>query len=287
MIIKLIMLKQDYYCLISGLKDLLLEGVKPNISSAEFKDELSTKLHSTDLELVKLIYLQYDNQNLLNYLLDKNKAHSPLGTYSKEYLMDQIKNPETIIDYMIVFINHWRSEEQSKSNLYYENYLQSLYYQYVLKVDNDFLKQWFAFDRNVKNIITAINCRKYNYDIENQLIAIQNDNEIYQILQNKTINPELIKDLVPYGDEIIQLMESDKDISNKEKSIDFIKWKFLDDLTVFNYFTIEKILSYIIKLEMTERWYYMNTEEGKEVYKKLIDNMAESYKFPEEYAIRS
>lgn len=277
--------QRNYYCLISGLPDIIIDGKKPGELSFEFKNELAEQLHAADYNLAKLLYLHYDNKNLLNQLLKLDKQFITLGDYTEEYLDEQIKEPTDIVDYMANHIINFKAETSEKSNLTIENELQGLYYEYVLQEKNSFLKQWFKFDRDIKNILTAVNCRKYNYNIEEQLIPVKHDNETYDILVKSVPKVDLLAGEVPYADDILQIAESDMDITDKEKAIDHIKWKFLDEHTFFNYFTIEKVLSYIIKLEMVERWIELDNETGKALFNKLIDDIKTSYKFSEEFSL--
>lgn len=280
------MFKRNYYCLVAGLPDITIDGNKIGETCREFKYELAEQLHKSDYKLAELLFLNYDNKNLLNLLFKEDKQFIPLGNYTEEFLEEQIKESTDIVDYMNQLIFNFKDEASVNSNLSTENKLQSLYYEYVLQVKNDFLKKWFKFDRDIKNILTAINSRKYGYDLEKQLISVKNENEVYDILIKSTPKPDLLVDEVPYADKIIQIAESEMNISEKEKSLDSIKWKFLDEHTFFDYFTIEKILSFVIKLEIVERWIELDNETGKALFNKLINEIKMSYKFTDEFALK-
>ena len=283
----LTMLKRNYYCLVAGLPDIIIDGNKPGETSHEFKNELAEQLHSSDYKLAELLYLNYDNNNLLNLLLKQENQFITLGNYTEEYLEEQIKEPTNIVDYMKQMIFNIKTEISGNSNLSSENELQSLYYEYALQVKNDFLEQWFKFDRDIKNILTAVNCHKYGYDIEKQLIPVKDKNEVYEILIKSSPKADLLADEVPYIEKILQIAESEMDISEKEKALDNIKWQFLDEHTFFNYFTIEKILSFVIKLNIVERWIKLDNETGKALFNRLINDIKMSYKFPEEFSVKT
>ena len=139
----------------------------------------------------------------------------------------------------------------------------------------------------MKNILTAVNCHKYNYDAEKQLIPVKHENEVYETLIKSSPKADLLVDEVPYVDKILQIAESEMNISEKEKALDNIKWKFLDEYTFFNYFTIEKILSFVIKLNIVERWIELDNETGKALFNRLINDIKMSYKFPEEFSVKT
>ena len=277
--------KRNYYCLVSGLPDIIFDGNKPGETSHEFKNELAEQLHTSDYKLAELLYLHYDNKNLLNLLLKQDKQFIIHGNYTEDYLEEQIKEPTDIVDYMKQLIYNFKAETSGKSNLSYENELQNLYYEYVLKVENNFLKQWFKFDSDVKNILTAVNCYKYGYDTEKQLIRIKEEDDVYETLIKRGLKADSLADEVPDADKILQIAESEMDISEKEKALDNIRWEFLDEHTFFNYFNIEKILSYVIKLKIVERWIELDNETGKALFNKLINDIKMSYNFPDEYSL--
>ena len=281
------MFKRNYYCLVAGLPDIIIDGNKPGETSHEFKNELAEQLHTSDYKLAELLYLHYDNMNLLNLLLKQDNRFITLGNYTEEYLEEQIKEPTNIVDYMKQLIFNFKAETSGNSNLSSENELQSLYYECVLQVKNDFLEQWFMFDRDMKNILTAVNCRKYGYDTEKQLIPVKHENEVYETLIKSSPKADLFADEVPYADKILQIAESEMDISEKEKALDNIKWEFLDEHTFFNYFTIEKILSFVIKLKIVERWIELDNETGKALFTRLINDIKMSYNFPEEFSVKT
>ncbi len=279
--------KRNYYCLVAGLPDIIIDGNKLQETSLEFKNEIAAQLHPSDYKLVEMLYLSYDNSNLLHLLLKQSKKFITQGNYTKDYLEEQIKEPTDIAEYMKQLIYKFISETPDDSDLNIENELQSYYYQHVLRVNNKFLNQWFKFDMNVKNILTSINSRKYGYDVEKQLISVNTDNDVYEILLKGSAKADLLADEVPFADKIIQIAESEMAIIDKEKAIDNIKWEFLDENTFFDYFSIEKILSFVIKLSIAERWLKLDNEAGKALFERLINDMRMNYKFPEEFSVKS
>jgi len=280
------MFKRNYYCLVAGLTEIMINGNSRELASREFKSELLEQLHSSDYKLAELIYLQSDNENLLNLLLKQNEQFNTLGNYLEEYLEDQIKEPTDILEYLKNFILDSKSDNSVKSDLIKTNELQSAYYNYVLGEKNKFLLQWFMFERNIKNILTIVNCKTFGYEIDKHLISINQDDNIYESLIKGSPNMDLLADEIPYIDKILQVAQSELSVSEKEKAIDNIKWEFLDEYTTFDYFTIEKIMSYILKLELVDRWVKLDNETGKDFFNKLIIDVAASYNFPEEFSLK-
>ncbi len=267
------MFKTNYFCLVAGLPDIIINETKSVVSSREFKIELSEQLEPADYKLAELLYLNYDNQNLLNLILEKNKPFNNIGKYTQEELEEQIKEPTYIIDYMKQFIINFKAEETKLSDLSWENKLQTLFFDFVLLTKNDFLKDWFRFDMDIKNILTAINCQQFDYEKEEHLISVKHKNEVYKNLIKDALKSDSLSGEVIYAEKILQIVESDDNSSEKEKATDMIKWKFLDEFTFFKYFNIEKILAFIIKLNIVERWIKLDNETGEILFKKLINDL--------------
>jgi hypothetical protein len=86
----------------------------------------------------------------------------------------------------------------------------------------------------------------------------------------------------PYVEQLLSIYAIE-DLLQREKAIDMLKWNWLDEGTFFNYFTVEKLISYYIKLEMIERWISLDPETGKEMFEKLIKDLESGYEFPEDF----
>ena len=50
-----------------------------------------------------------------------------------------------------------------------------------------------------------------------------------------------------------------------------LKWNWMEDAVFFNYFTVERIFVFLLKLEMIGRWISMDKEKGSELFRQIID----------------
>jgi len=57
----------------------------------------------------------------------------------------------------------------------------------------------------------------------------------------------------------------------------------MEDNTFFNYFTVEKIFVFLMKLEMIERWVSLDKEKGNEMFRQLIDQLKDEVQIPQEF----
>lgn len=282
------MLKREYYCLIAGLPDLFFDENNTPVKSRIFLEELRQQLHSSDFKLVEYLFLPFDNRNLLNILLNQNRPYFYSGIFSIQEIESQL-SPENdemwLPKYMFIFINDIKSSDPKPDNLKAENKLNTMFYEYALNCSNTFLRQWFRFEFNLKNVITAFSCKQYNYNPGEQLLKVEGANAVYALLMENKLKANHFEELLPYYEEVFKIAESDLERLEKEKAIDKLKWHYLDEHTFFQFFTIEKILAYIIKLLLIERWLKLDKDTGKELLNKLIEEFTENYEFPVEFSL--
>jgi hypothetical protein len=89
---------------------------------------------------------------------------------------------------------------------------------------------------------------------------------------------------LPYIDQIIGIHEN-TDIVEQEMSFDLLKWNYLDNLNTFNNFSIEQILAFVIKFIMVERWTKLETERSNEIFKKMLNDLENSFQFSKDFNI--
>lgn len=183
---------------------------------------------------------------------------------------------------MYDFVELYKDEEQSKGLVKsWENVLAEMYFDYALKTKNKFLKQWFEFNKNLNNIIIGHNCRKYNLEAEKQLIG---DNFVSNAILNSNAKDFGLDVDLPYISEIMALIDNENLLA-REKGLDKLKWDKVEEITLFDYFTIEVVLTYTIKLDIAYRWLELDEETGREMFAKIIDNLKSGFEFPKEFAI--
>ena len=272
--------------MVAGLPDLILNGSRMEVDCLHVKHELISQVNRFDRRYLEWLYRPFDNKNLLNLLLLADSGFDQLGNYSKTYLLQQIIRPTDLADYLKRFLSQFYTEELEQSPLQAENKLQELFYQEATSSKQAFIRQWFQFEMDVKNLVTAVNCYQYEYDIQTHLIADTTGNGIYQELIKGIPKPDaLVWEDRPQLLQVLQVFDSVGDATEKEKEIDQIKFQFLDELIVFNYFTIEQLLSFVLKLQIIERWQKLDAQIGLEFLENLIRDLQEKQVFAEEFSL--
>jgi vacuolar-type H+-ATPase subunit C/Vma6 len=284
------MFRREYHCLVAGLPALFFDATRLATSLTELKTQLTEDLYPSDYQLIKKFFLRYDNRNILNILKGNSSLFDPLGNYSLEHVEEIIgllKDEDTDIFaldfpvYLSKFIRAYKSDSPLINDMSWENQLTQLYYEHLSAVDNDFIREWYNFDLDLTNIITAINCRKHGLDIRQELIG---ESEINLSLIKSSARDFGLSNEFPFLEEILRAAD-ENDIMERERKFDLIKWKFLDDRVFFYYFTIEFVFTFIIKVDIISRWLKLDKETGEKMFRELISTVKTSYKFPEEFII--
>ena len=275
------MFERNYHYLVAGLPDIILDQKKLSFSIAEFRDELKNHLHKDDYRLVDLLFLTIDNQNLLNLILKSSKPFDESCKYTRDQIEEEIREPSELPGYMQRFIHAFKSESPVFEGLSWEDQLTWLYYDYLKECPNEFLREWFEFDLDLKNIIAGFNVRKFKLKGDKYYIG---DNSVVQAVRKSTLKDFGLGIEFGHMDKLVNIHENDN-LLERERATDIMRWEFLDENNTFNYFTIEVLLAYIIKLQMVQRWLDMDYETGKEMFRKLLDQLEQSYEFPREFVL--
>ena len=172
------MIKLNYYCLVAGLPDLIPDDKKLHFSSVELRNYLREELHPADFELVKLLYLPWDHENLLNLLFESEFEWDERGNYSRNTLEQFVdKKQLEYIDasafpsYLIEFIEFYHDDEEEFPKIAAVKFLAAGWYKTLLESGNEFVAKYVEFKQNMANIMLALNGRKHNIPFEEAIIG--------------------------------------------------------------------------------------------------------------------
>ncbi len=274
--------KREYHYLVASLPDIVIDQGKVNLKVAYFKEELREHLHPDDFKLVEILFLRFDNLNLLNLLQKKNEPWDIMGNYSEEQMMQGLDDLSVgLPSYLPVFANAYREGSPIVSSMSWENQLAKLYYEYVQARTQGFLNEWFTFDQDVKNLLTAISARRHGLSLSGQLVG---RNDVTDAINKRHALDFGLANEYPYIERLLKI-EEQPDIVEQERDIAHLKWDYLEDLNTFNYFTIDKILGFLLKLISYERWAMLDPAQGRGIFKQKIESMEHSLEFPKEFSV--
>lgn len=280
----------QYFYLISGLPELQLDDQKLKLTLAEFKSELTDHLSAKDLQVVSYFFMQFDNQNLLKVLNDREAEIDPLGNISHDDLKDLLllfretdtpKHPANL-GYFNAFVPAYHSEEHVMPGMSWADQLTSLYYDYALRCKNEFVADWYAFNLNITNVMAALNCMRFGYDREKAIVGTDAISEAIRTSNSRDFG---ISAEFPEVEEVIRIAEDD-DIYERERKIDLMKWNWLEEKGFFHYFDVEHVFVYLVRLQMLSRWVQLEKETGLKIFREMIEQLQHSFEFPNEFTVK-
>lgn len=275
----------NYYCLIAGLPDLSPEDGKLNYTVANFKSELYPELSEEDKRLIDLFYLKFDNADLLKLLKDKDAVTDGEGNYSSEELSALISSvregdapDKKYPSYLYEFIEAYLA--LSVDELYRaEDMLATYYYAYAMNSGNKFVSSWFEFNLNINNVLAALAARKYKMDVAQVVVG---KTDVSEMIRTSNARDFGLTEMLEYFEPVLRISEIDE-LVEREKKIDLLKWNWMEDAVFFNYFTVERIFVFLLRLEMIGRWISMDKEKGSELFRQMIDQLKNEVQIPEEF----
>ena len=277
----------NYYYLIAGLADISLDDSKAPVTVESFRTEVYEALDAADRKVMDMLLMENDCRNLINMLrngsLDEDAPKGLIDAARMEELIVDVKAQEApakdIPAFMYRFVQEWQDESWREYAAFAEDRLWSLFYEYAMSAGNEFVRRWYEFNLDLNNITSAITARKYNLDIQKVIVG---SNATAQALRTSGARDWGLSQELDYFDGILRLLD-EGDLSQRERKTDLLRWEWLDENTFFNYFTVERLFSYMVRLSMVERWSSLDREEGQRLFRKLIGELKEQTEVPAEF----
>ncbi|MDR1582602.1 MAG: DUF2764 domain-containing protein [Prevotellaceae bacterium] len=261
-----------YYYLISSLPELLFEAEDfKNLSFLHIRDYVLEKVSDKDTIYVFDLLNSIDNQNLITAIYGKNKTWKKGGKLEFRLIDDLDKS--VLPNYMLRFLEYidsYKAEHKTNPDeLAAGKYLSKLYYDKMEHSDNAFIAKWFKFDREMKNVQAAYLSRQLGISAENYLVNKDDITEF--LLKNTSPDFGLLRER-DYMQELFQALET-QNLLERENKLDMLRWKQIDEINIMEYFTVDVALGILQKAHIADRWLTLNNENGKKLFRKLIDDL--------------
>lgn len=274
-----------YYCLVAGLPELTLDDGKLSYTVENFKAEIYPELSDEDKKLIDLFYLKFDNENLLRLLKNKEASIDPRGNYTVDDLTTLIsivkegdvqdkKYPSYLYSFLSAFM-----QASSEEAFLPENILSAYYYEYAMQSGNKFISSWFEFNLNVNNILTAFSARKFKVEVSPNIVG---KTDVSEAIRQSNARDFGLSGSLEYFDQLVRISET-HELVERERKIDMLKWNWMEDATFFDYFSIERIFVFLLKIEMIERWILLDKEKGSELFREIIGSLKNDVQIPAEF----
>lgn len=265
------MITRSYHYLISGLP-VISYGDRMWKTANQFRAFLEEHLHPEDFRQVRLVFLLKDHHNLLSYL-EKGDIHEESGG---NFNLTDFSNPDdnaaateenALPAYMTdILLAHAGSKEEPDIPEI-SHALDEGYFNHIMAYGDTFLKKYFTFEYNLKNLLAFVKAGNHNLEQKGFITAdtsLTRHLEMY-VARTLAADPEF-----EHFEEILSAAAS-KNLAEAEKHIDKLKWRVIDEMNLFEYFTIDRVLGYLLQMLILERWDHLDKATGEARLRELID----------------
>lgn len=248
-----------YYCLIASLGELSLQTDAARTDFSAIRHEIAGELSVRDAAAVELLYGYYDVENLLAALRGSDVPHNELGNLSKEQIAAEIEAQGTddepfvsllatpIRGALDLYMGRVAVDEDQvqvdRDQMALERGLLGQFYRACEGAKSDFLQNWAAADRTMRNVVAGA------------------DFMVGEL-------PEEYKESSWWAG--MEEVLATKDFVEREHKMDAVRWDLSDELAADHYFDLDAVLSYIVKLNILERWAYLNKQTGRDRFGAMV-----------------
>lgn len=271
------MFSKEYYYLVAGLKEWTLESDAKGFDVAEIRDEILEAISDSDRQAVRELYAYYDCENIIAAHAGRDR-YNPLGILSKEEVEAVFsercysKLPKAVAE-VVKRYNEADDDERDDEVALDDRFERAVFEAYYLGLEKSkcsFLKAWGEFDRNLRNIAAAVAAREANRSISDVVVG---RGEVVEQLTRSSAADFGLRGELQYIDSVIAAVSDERNIVEKERKIDAIRWAEAEDIVVFDFFNINFILSYLVKVNIVARWNMLSPEVGRRMLERLMQEL--------------
>ncbi|MFR9619987.1 MAG: DUF2764 family protein [Rikenellaceae bacterium] len=270
-----------YISLVAGLREYALDSDAKGLDIDSILDDVYGALSVEDGRLVQLLYNYYDCENLAAAMRGRSNFN-PLGRLTREQI-DRVTSggdisdegwfPQSVVE-VIESYDGGRSTTKVESvdgSKSFECALFGAYYEACEGVSNRFMKRWSESDRNLRNVAAALSARVAGRAIDD--VVVGRGDVVDQLVRSSAVDFGLRGEL-SYLDTVITAVSDEQNILEKEHKIDLVRWEIAEELAEGEYFTLDVVLSYLVRVNIVARWRVLDAKIGREMFERLMSGLS-------------
>lgn len=265
------MSSRNYYSLVAGLREYALDADTKGFDAKGIVEEILDGVCASDASEVRLLYGYYDCENILALRAGRS-AHNPLGNLSREELEQELKAPSRLPQGIARVVKAYadpegEEAEEVDTSRRFETTLFAAYYDACRRSRSRFLRAWSEFDRTLRNVMAALAARAASRPVEEVVVG---GGDVAEQLQRSSAADFGLRGELPFIDSVIAAMNDEANLMEKERKIDLVRWEEASELATFDYFNINAILSYLVRINIVARWARLDAARGREMFNRLL-----------------
>ncbi|MDE6482272.1 MAG: DUF2764 domain-containing protein [Rikenellaceae bacterium] len=277
----------NYHYLVSSLAEYAPDSDGEGLDVVALLDEIASQVGSGDMACVRMLLWRNDIANIMSRRAGRERYSVPAnlspeqveavcGRYFGDGDGDGDSADESLREmgvslpvYIKKVLDEYVAADKDAEPVNVERALWESYYAAAERSSDRFLREWSRFDRHLRDITAAYTARRKGMEIAGVVVG---DDAITDRLKNDYTPDFGLKGTFDRVDELISILDSDEMLS-KERRLDELKWAKVDDITEFDYFNIDFILGYLVKVSIICRWMVLDKEAGRQMLGRLIEQL--------------
>ena len=265
------MFEKNYYCLVAGLREYALDSDTKGFDAREIIAEILEEVSSGDAEAVRLLYGYYDCENIIALRAGRS-AYNPLGNIPAEELEQELASPKALPKAMAQVLKDYAATESEETegvdlSLGFERALLTTYYEECARSKSRFVRQWAEFDRTLRNVTAAAVARSMDRRVDSVTVG---KGDVVAQLQRSSAADFGLRGELTYVDAVLAAVNDEQNMIEKEHKIDLIRWEHAGELASSDYFNINAILSYLVKINIVARWSQLDPKRGRAMLDRIM-----------------
>ncbi len=269
------MFGKQYYSLVAGLREYTLDADIKGFDARAIIDEIRAQLSSSDRKVLDMFYTYYDIENILA-MRSARSRFSVLGNFTREELAAELEKPSALPQFITRILYAYDNPDSIEAQgvdltVPLERALFAAYYAQCEKSKSGFMVRWAVFDRTLRNIIAALTARSKGIAVSDVVVG---GGDTVESLSRSSASDFGLRAEIEYMDAVLSAVSDDANLLEKERKIDMIRWDKSEELTAFDYFNIDAVLAYLVRVNIVYRWMGLDAATGRAMYEKLIGSLS-------------
>jgi len=253
----------NYYFLATLLPDLQI-GVPPEIDFNELAILLNANLSKSDLDKIYTIQRYYDIQNIRSFWREEQLSYR--GNFDENELEEAFLTQSGLPDYVYEFEERYDSK---KDRLHHFTSLISSYFNEEIPKATGFLREYLEFERGFRLVLTGLRSKFLKRNIMTELQYENPDDDLVaQLIAQKDATeyepPEKFAEVKPLFEEYCEKP------FQLHKMISEYRFEKITEMLGADFFTIDRVLAYMAKLIIVEKWLELDKKKGMEIVDTIV-----------------
>ena len=267
------MFSSSYYTLVAGFREYTLDSEIKGLDIEAILEEVFESLSKSDKKAVELLYAYYDCENLISRY-NGSTAFNSLGRLSSDEIDEELQRPSRLIEPLAKVVrayisteNEEESEEEDLTQQPFGQALMTAYYKVCATSGARLLREWSNTDRTIRNVVAATLARQQGVAVDTVVVG---EDSITKSLSRSSAADFGLRVELPFVEQLVAAVVDEHNIVEKERKIDNIRWAELSELSSFDYFDVNAVIAYLVKVNIVARWAQLDAKVGREMFDRLV-----------------